>query len=347
VLRLSTGESVDLPLKATCKEIADELSGVTLHTNTIHFYQSDRTSNSVMPSDALRFKRLVEYVNVTKWRMLFLCARECMSDAIVEQVQREFPDHHFVDRFKLGLAEYLHPPELLEFLDWYCISEKHSIYSKRALQRCLDLASTHPHFEEVVAAACCDHDYLPPSDSFEEGVIFRPGTHMEVLKWNAEPWSVPSTADLDHMAGLLVHTEAVHDLEQRREADQYHRSDWNFSACAVAIDALSRLQSKTLKKVWSVVLHEGSPAVYGPECHVQGFIPLVEQYPRLRIERRVRGYQAAYLSRWGFSTSTSDLEQRRVQPAIFPSRLDPVARQRAEPLVERSDSQNLLPHLRE
>jgi hypothetical protein len=48
---------------------------------------------------------------------------------------------------------------------------------------------------------------------------------MEVLKWNAEPWSIPSTTDLDHMAGFLVHTEPVHDLEQRRAADAFHWSD--------------------------------------------------------------------------------------------------------------------------
>jgi hypothetical protein len=96
-LRLSTGAPIDLPLKATCKNITDEMSGVALQTNAIHFHQSDRTSKFSMPSDALRLKRLVEYVNVTKWRMLFLCARECMSDAIVEPVQREYPDHHFID----------------------------------------------------------------------------------------------------------------------------------------------------------------------------------------------------------------------------------------------------------
>jgi hypothetical protein len=282
VLKLSTGALIDLPLKATCKKIADEMSGVALQTNTIHFYQSGRTNNTNIPFDALRLMRLVDYVDITRWRMFFLCVRECRSDAIVKQVQQEYPDHHFIAAYKLGLDEYFHLHGLSKFQDWYCISDKHSIYSKRALQRCLDLASTHPQFEELIAAACSDH--MPPNDFFYV-VTFRPGTHMEILHWGVEPWSIPSTADLDHMESLLVHSDK-HDFARLTRPKWVK---WKFSACAVAIDALGRLPTRSLENVSSVVLHEDSIAVYGPECHSQGFVSLVAQNPRLRIKGRVKG----------------------------------------------------------
>jgi hypothetical protein len=106
-LRLSIGTPIYLPLKTTCKKIANELGGIALQPNTIHFFPSDRVSDSVMRSDALQLKRLSEYANVTKWRMLFLCDQECMSDAIVEQVQRKYPEYQFIEGYKLGLDEYI------------------------------------------------------------------------------------------------------------------------------------------------------------------------------------------------------------------------------------------------
>jgi hypothetical protein len=87
---------------------------------------------------------------------------------------------------------------------------------------------------------------------------------MEVLKWNEKPWFIPSTADLDHMESLLLHPE---DTKAFVEADRRHWVNWTFSACAVAIDALTRIPIETLKNVPSIVLHETSSAVQGPECH--------------------------------------------------------------------------------
>jgi hypothetical protein len=42
---------------------------------------------------------------------------------------------------------------------------------------------------------------------------------MEVLKWDVKPWSIPSTADLDHMESFLLHPEDTKDF---MEADRHH-----------------------------------------------------------------------------------------------------------------------------
>jgi hypothetical protein len=115
------------------------------------------------------------------------------------------------------------------------------------------------------------------------------------------------------MESLLVHSDK-HDFARLTRLKWVK---WKFSTCAVAIDALGRLPSRSLENASSVVLHEDSIAVYGPECHFQGFVPLVAQNPRLRIKRRVKGYEAAYLSRRGSSAAMIDLKERSIQPTVY------------------------------
>jgi hypothetical protein len=128
-----------------------------------------------------------------------------------------------------------------------------------------------------------------------------------------KPWSIPSTANLDHMESFLLHSEDTQDF---MEADRRHWVSWTFSACAVAIDASTRLPTETLKNIPSIVLHKTSSAVQGPKCHSQGLLPLIKQNPMVRLERRVKGYEAAHLSYLGSGEHISNLETRRFQPKL-------------------------------
>jgi hypothetical protein len=70
----SDGQPVELPLRSTCSRLALETKGVVFHSNTVHVYPGDKNStHRAIPSDALRFKRLLEHVSITVWRMLLLC----------------------------------------------------------------------------------------------------------------------------------------------------------------------------------------------------------------------------------------------------------------------------------
>jgi hypothetical protein len=211
----SNREPIDLSLKATCKKIAQELESIALTTNAVHSYPNDSHSDYLISSRALRFQRLDEYINVTKWRMLFLCATECLNDAMLQEVEQEFSGHHFAAACQLGLDEFLHPPRLLRFKDWYYIHGKHSVNLKRPLQRCLTLASAHPRFDNLIKTACTEQQLS--QDFCDEGATFRAGTHMQVLNWDMEPWTTPTDTDLICMESLLVHPEDTKDfLEDRR-----------------------------------------------------------------------------------------------------------------------------------
>ncbi|KAF1939633.1 hypothetical protein EJ02DRAFT_513681 [Clathrospora elynae] len=308
-VRQANGESIDVPLKATCKRISDELKGTALRTNTIHFHPNEKRSDFATRSCALRFQRLIEYVNVTKWRMVLLAA-ECIDGRILEEVDRAHPDHHFGAVYNCARTDQQLPYRPFKFLQRYYNMEQHSISSHRALQHCLDLASAHPRFTERVAAACGDG---LPGDFFTPRATFVSGSHVQVLNWNPSPWYIPSEAELITMESLLVNQE---DIERFAKENHDDWLDWKFSACAVAIEAMDRLPPQTFANLRSIVLHEDSVAVSTPESHALGLVPLKRKNTNLRVERRVKGY-SAYLSRWGYLTSIKLSKERRDQAMLF------------------------------
>jgi hypothetical protein len=83
-IQIASGEAPSIPLKPTCQHIAQEIRGVGLRSNVTHFYASDHSLVAPFPSNALRFKRLIEYSHATKWRMMIRCAAQCMTPEILK-----------------------------------------------------------------------------------------------------------------------------------------------------------------------------------------------------------------------------------------------------------------------
>ncbi|KAF2824319.1 hypothetical protein CC86DRAFT_408409 [Ophiobolus disseminans] len=131
-LRQANGQTFDISLKATCKKVAQEIKGVALLSNAIHFYPSDHQSNSTFRSNALRFKRLVEYVNITKWRMLLRCATHCVTAEILETIERQYPDRGFTVIYRQALLNAHRPRYAKGFNRWYADYEKYSRTGHRA-----------------------------------------------------------------------------------------------------------------------------------------------------------------------------------------------------------------------
>ena len=115
---------------------------------------------------------------------------------------------------------------------------------------------------------------------------------MALLEWKPAPWSIPTELELEAAERLLSHRPS----DTRKHGIGAIFTYWDFSACDIAINALSRLNNHTFKNIRSISLHEDTPAVCMPQCHVEGLIPLWARSPRLQVQRQVRYYDAAFLS---------------------------------------------------
>ena len=91
---------------------------------------------------------------------------------------------------------------------------------------------------------------------------------------------------------------------------KFKEHKWCFSACAVAIDAIQRLQTDCRRSLHAICLHEDAVAVAAPECHLRGLLSICRDNPSLKIDRRVRGFRAAFRSRWG-STLIAEWSRQR------------------------------------
>jgi len=293
-LRQADGQRYDIPLKASCKRVAQELEGVALVSNAIHFYGSDHRSNSILRSNALRFKRLIEYVNMTKWRMLLRCAASCITPELLETVERQYPDHGFTAIYQRAILDAPNPRNSKGFTLWHPQYEKYSWTGHCALQTCLELAAAHPRFRELAAGACSP---MPEEDAFGKRPLFKERSHLRLLDWKPEPYHIPSDAELDNMEALLLDAD---DTTQFEKSCCTEWLEWNFSACAVAIHSIQRLPANIRTGLREIVLHEDCATVVMPERHLEGFLPFIRENPKLRIERRVRGYHSAFVSRWSF-----------------------------------------------
>lgn len=140
----ANGDVLEFPLRATCKSIACETKGVGFESNVVHLYPGDQQLVTALGSKALKFKRLLEYANVTKWRMLLRCGPECVTPEILDTVERAYPGHHFATRYMRALTEAPDPTVWRGFNSWYVKYERFSHTGHRALQYCLKLASAHP-----------------------------------------------------------------------------------------------------------------------------------------------------------------------------------------------------------
>jgi hypothetical protein len=143
-LRTSTGEPIDVRLMRTCQVVAHELNGLALKINTITFTTADRTSAHPLRSDALRFKRLLDAFDATKWRLLYNnpdCFTPQNTDKLVSQYPQAGRDIILTLR---DLREA--PEELYQYL--YARQQRHDVETREALDMALRLVSTQPGFAE-------------------------------------------------------------------------------------------------------------------------------------------------------------------------------------------------------
>lgn len=307
--RLADDRPINASLQTTCQRVAQEMEGVALQSNNVHFYPQDWRSPTEEYSNSLRFKRLLACANITKWRMLLLCPNNWVTPEILREIEQDDVSADFTAVYRRARDEQVVPFGGI-FHHWYECYEKHSISSQRALQHVLRSISSRSGFEQITADACRGDCY---EERFEKRPMFIEGSHMRVLSWNPDPWKIPTDAELFAMECLLADARDATFMDDTEYCKDIR---WNFSAAAVAIHTLRNLPGHLRRHARKIVLLEHDAAVSSPASHIQGFLPFWRENPKLRIERRVRGYYSAFRSRFG-STLPQRSWEKRETAAIF------------------------------
>ncbi|KAH9229855.1 hypothetical protein K456DRAFT_1764428 [Colletotrichum gloeosporioides 23] len=134
------------------------------------------------------------------------------------------------------------------------------------LALCLDTITFSPISEESLG-------WLAGSFQRKKDALDRTST--------IEPWTIPSDTQVRRLESELPV------YQSHRAGLTADRSIYRFSAAAAAIYFLEAIPHENRTHLRKIILDEKNEAVSNPECHARGLIPFCQEYPLLRIERRV------------------------------------------------------------
>jgi len=278
--RLRPASNRELHLVYSCKAIADEMQGIWLRTNTVTIVPSSvevcEESVRGLRSRAARFECLLQDVRWTRIIMLHYAA-ECVTDGILDHVMSMYPSVHPI--FRIAFRAIRNGFDLRHIsVRTHRYRDIFSASFHDAVQFTLELISAHPNFESLISKAC-DSAQEHPVDL----PVFAEDSHRKILDWKPCLWSIPSDEELSSMEGLLTQAPVSNATER---AQGYHGIRWYFSATAVFIHVIHRLESRTRKQLRTVVLKEDCKSVGEPAVHPEGLIPFCIENPKLRIVMR-------------------------------------------------------------
>jgi hypothetical protein len=238
-LKYASGRELDLVY--TCKMVANEMKSVHHCTNSITFIPSrgetDECGFRGLQSRSARFEHLLISAWWSKLLMLHHAA-ECVTDDIIAKVIQKYPS--IASNFGFCFRAIRHGTYLTTVL-------RHLVYPRDifmasfcdAVQFTLDLIATHPKFEDLVSRVWSIPDNYRHAPS-----PFPPGSHQRVLAWRPEPWAIPSIEELISMEQLL----GAEDPDEWDWARKRQDIEFYFSATAICVTTLARLESNTPKK---------------------------------------------------------------------------------------------------
>ena len=276
-------------LTRCCKQAAEEMKDAAMRANTLTFFpvRSDQDCISVkdVDSKAGRFERLIQSARLMKMHMLHFVAKgECVTPEMVDQVATRFPNiacyyRKAYSAIKAGDELYqgtgIHPFD-------YSWRWQTSATFCDALHYTLELASSHPKFDQLIAESIVSplsiRGMMPP---------FKPGCQNAFLTWKPDRALISTETDLTLESFLadplprdtdtyLAWTEPVVPLA------------WYFSATAVAVDYLKRLpQSTRMCLRLPFIIRENKLAAAYPESHARYLEPYLCENKNLRIDLHV------------------------------------------------------------
>ncbi|KAI4658919.1 uncharacterized protein J4E79_006679 [Alternaria viburni] len=277
-------------LTRCCKQAAEEMKGVAKRANTLTFLPARSHRDGVefnnLDSKAGRFERLLQLSRRMKMHILHHVAQDgCVTPTIVDRVAAQFP----------GISRYYRAvySAIRHGRDLYAQnSVSRSDHTWRwqtsatlcdAIQYTLDLASSHPAFEDAAARASSSpymcHGMMPP---------FLPGSHNIVLAWKPNWWLIPTESDLTLESYLAdpSRRDLIGEIDPRSEP--MVPVAWYFSATSLAINFLKALPpTDRISHRTTIIIKEDKRGVAYPESHVRGLTPFLLENPHLRVELQV------------------------------------------------------------
>ncbi|KAF4808233.1 hypothetical protein CGCSCA5_v012615 [Colletotrichum siamense] len=283
-------QPIDLNLSYTCKIAAQEMSGVALRINTITFSTVTSAELRVL---AERFNHFMIKRFDGDRDGAFRFAGFAMPESERQGLKLKYPQFApLLDRMKH--EGNTHPETRLTtgwdgFVQWYRtgggrLRSRMGPYG--------EAPSLYWTFQKDALTA------IPTSEFGREQIerfwretrskLFRLVSALRVVECKIEHWAVPSAGDMQF---LTINQGSNSSSTGSRLRD---RTEYRFSAAAVAIHVLQCLPVSSRKHLRRVILNEDREAVADPQCHGLGLIPFCKENPLLRVERRVSLWRNAF-----------------------------------------------------
>ncbi|KAF5613598.1 uncharacterized protein FSUBG_807 [Fusarium subglutinans] len=297
-LAAADGQPLDLALMYTCQLIASETKNLPLKHNVVSF---STVYHPEWRSWAGRFDYLLRTQYFMQTHILVeLGSLGYVTPAIYEEIGREFP--WFVPK----LQQAVRSPEQFRtvysgrYLDEVARGREWKVYRTVTSRERVFWGTSGPRYElsqavKFALRLVAQKLETCPGSRSAQSIVGWQGDRKDLLDFLDEcfePWDIPSWSDLEAM-GQRLGDEEKWDRLQLWEVDRWgrftvaHRSKYRFSAAAVAIRFLRHLPLSKRLSLRAIILREDHIAVGLQERHSNGFIPFLQENPRLRIEHRV------------------------------------------------------------
>lgn len=290
-LATSAGQPVDLALVYTCKAVAQETENgnIALRFNTVTF--TTLYSPELGHLAQLFQKLMFDGVWFVKG-VMFNAVGHYLSKESVSELKSCYPQFAPLLR-RLKAEDPVTGDELLQLTGGRCgpYGEPPSVY-REFLDITLRLAADDPE------ASLAIRDFVVPWNSWLRGDDELPvgleeyqrrklRSGFDFIDNRTEIWEVPSPSDLDELIRLTKYT--VNPICPEAEVK------YRFSAAAAAIYFLKSMSPQTCCHLRKLVVLEDRRSVCDPESHAVGLIPFCQDYPHLRVERRVKLFRNVFL----------------------------------------------------
>ncbi|KAK7926496.1 heterokaryon incompatibility protein-domain-containing protein [Apiospora marii] len=279
------GSRIDKSLVFTCKQIAEEMTGVGFRCNTLNF--------ATFYSDATRVTA-ARWENFWNHHLVFTSAtfeatceafrekgRTELAQAWVNRVASEYPDCAPVLH---AMLEQEDPARFLSFNSWGITPSTRFRSFLYSFQASVDEFPAHPDWSrDLERIQTTERDRFQP------------------LYDDMQKWKIPTPDEVDTCANMTVDDDddeptAVKELQTAywesphvsvRGNKRYTQGKYRFSAASVAHSFLTRLPKRLRTHLRSLHVHEDHVSVATPSVHAQGLISFCLENPWLRIVRRV------------------------------------------------------------
>ncbi|KAI1198216.1 hypothetical protein F5X97DRAFT_299722 [Nemania serpens] len=276
---------IDLAFMYTCSQVANEMRGIALRSNTITF----RTLYS--PELSLRAVHFDHILNDCYEESVYLIGHEDYylrepveasvryDKRILDEVVRVFPKCQPLLQLA-RIVEQESPPyynqEPLELMFLIMDGMVEGWGEVPSVEREIARYALEVAFKLGYSLSWRS----PRPLGTESSIRYNIQAHdLLEIQSTLVPWAIPTERELSNTI-----------RKSRKSTWQTHTvigKKCYFSAAAVAIKFLHETAVSTRRHLRKIVIHEDHVSVAHPECHAKGLIPFCLENPSLRIERRL------------------------------------------------------------